>query len=111
MPYSDYDHAFMSCTCLIWTRGNKKPRKQQGRTSPCSELNKYRTFGQNGLARVKDLAKSYALGHERGLMESLQKDPHRWIYPEIIPYRTGRLKVSVLHELYFEESGNLDRRT
>ena len=44
-------------------------------------------------------------------MESLQKDPHRWIYPEIIPYRTGRLKVSVLHELYFEESGNLDRRT
>ena len=39
-------------------------------------------------------------------MESLQKDPHRWIYPEIIPYRTGRLKVSVLHELYFEESGN-----
>ncbi len=39
-------------------------------------------------------------------MESLQKDPHRWIYPEITPYRTGRLKVSVLHELYFEESGN-----
>ncbi|MSP18557.1 MAG: prolyl aminopeptidase [Bdellovibrionales bacterium] len=39
-------------------------------------------------------------------MESLQKDPHRWIYPEITPYSSGRLKVSELHELYFEESGN-----
>src|SRR5512144_869760 len=29
-------------------------------------------------------------------------------YPEIEPYRTGRLKVSDLHELYFEESGNPD---
>jgi proline iminopeptidase len=28
------------------------------------------------------------------------------LYPEIVPYRTGRLKVSALHELYFEECGN-----
>src|SRR6185295_7771458 len=28
------------------------------------------------------------------------------LYPEIDPYRTGRLRVSDLHELYFEESGN-----
>ncbi|MFM8269961.1 MAG: prolyl aminopeptidase [Pseudomonadota bacterium] len=34
------------------------------------------------------------------------KDPHRWIYPDITPYNTGKLKVSDLHELYFEESGN-----
>ncbi|MCL2776715.1 MAG: prolyl aminopeptidase [Polyangiaceae bacterium] len=27
-------------------------------------------------------------------------------YPEIEPYRTGRLKVSPIHDLYFEESGN-----
>ena len=27
------------------------------------------------------------------------------LYPEIAPYRTGRLKVSSLHELYFEECG------
>jgi proline iminopeptidase len=27
-------------------------------------------------------------------------------YPEIEPYRTGRLKVSELHEIYFEECGN-----
>jgi proline iminopeptidase len=27
-------------------------------------------------------------------------------YPEIEPYRTGRLKVSNLHEIYFEECGN-----
>ncbi len=29
----------------------------------------------------------------------------RTLYPEIQPYRTGRLRVSALHELYFEESG------
>lgn len=27
-------------------------------------------------------------------------------YPEIEPYRTGRLRVSALHEIYFEEVGN-----
>ena len=27
-------------------------------------------------------------------------------YPEIKPYRTGRLKVSAMHELYYEEVGN-----
>ncbi len=30
----------------------------------------------------------------------------RTLYPDIQPYRTGRLQVSGLHELYFEESGN-----
>ena len=30
------------------------------------------------------------------------------LYPEIAPYRTGRLKVSALHELYYEECGNPD---
>ncbi len=28
------------------------------------------------------------------------------LYPAIKPYRRGRLRVSALHELYFEESGN-----
>jgi proline iminopeptidase len=28
------------------------------------------------------------------------------LYPEIVPYRTGRLKVSAFHELYYEECGN-----
>jgi proline iminopeptidase len=32
----------------------------------------------------------------------------RQAYPEIEPYRTGRLRVSDLHELYFEECGNPD---
>ncbi len=27
-------------------------------------------------------------------------------YPSIKPYNTGRLKVSEIHEIYFEESGN-----
>ena len=30
----------------------------------------------------------------------------RRLYPPIKPYRTGRLRVSELHEIYFEESGN-----
>jgi proline iminopeptidase len=30
----------------------------------------------------------------------------RTLYPEIEPFRTGRLRVSELHDLYFEESGN-----
>lgn len=30
----------------------------------------------------------------------------RTFYPEIEPYRTGMLRVSDVHELYFEESGN-----
>jgi len=34
------------------------------------------------------------------------KDPLSWLYPPIEPYRTGRMKVSDLHELYFEECGN-----
>jgi len=35
-----------------------------------------------------------------------EQDPNTWFYPEIEPYRMGRLKVSDLHEIYFEESGN-----
>lgn len=32
--------------------------------------------------------------------------PRRTFYPPVEPFRTGRLKVSDIHELYFEESGN-----
>lgn len=39
-------------------------------------------------------------------MNQTMKDPLTWLYPEIEPYRTGRLQVSDLHEIYFEESGN-----
>ena len=38
-----------------------------------------------------------------------QQTPHQsrlTLYPEIVPYRTGRLKVSDLHEIYFEECGS-----
>ena len=30
----------------------------------------------------------------------------RSFYPEIAPYCSGRLRVSDLHELHFEEAGN-----
>ncbi|MBK9088781.1 MAG: prolyl aminopeptidase [Holophagales bacterium] len=39
-------------------------------------------------------------------MAHLVKDPVSWLYPEIEPYRTGRLRVSDLHDIYFEECGN-----
>lgn len=32
----------------------------------------------------------------------------RTLYPDLEPYRTGRLRVSDVHELYWEESGNPD---
>ena len=34
------------------------------------------------------------------------KDPVTWLYPPIEPYNTGRLQVSPVHEIYFEETGN-----
>jgi proline iminopeptidase len=40
------------------------------------------------------------------MSQHLVKDPVSWLYPPIEPFRTGRLKVSDLHELYYEESGN-----
>lgn len=39
-------------------------------------------------------------------MTHLVKDPLSWLYPPIEAYRTGRLKVSDGHDLYYEESGN-----
>jgi proline iminopeptidase len=37
---------------------------------------------------------------------SLAPPARRSFYPEIEPYRTGTIRVSDLHEIYFEESGN-----
>jgi proline iminopeptidase len=34
------------------------------------------------------------------------KDPQTWLYPPVEPNRTGMLKVSPKHEIYWEESGN-----
>jgi proline iminopeptidase len=35
-----------------------------------------------------------------------EPSPRRGFYPPVEPFRTGRLRVSPVHELYFEESGN-----
>jgi proline iminopeptidase len=40
------------------------------------------------------------------LPSAQMKEQGTWLYPPIEPYRTGRLQVSSVHELYFEESGN-----
>ena len=37
---------------------------------------------------------------------NLQRDPISFLYPTPEPNRVGRLRVSELHELYWEESGN-----
>lgn len=35
-----------------------------------------------------------------------KKDPISWFYPPIEPNQTGHLKVSPVHQMYWEESGN-----
>lgn len=40
------------------------------------------------------------------MKKNYEQDPNTWFYPEIEPYNTGRLKVSDIHELYYEECGN-----
>jgi proline iminopeptidase len=39
-------------------------------------------------------------------MNAPVKDPLHWMYPPIEARRTGRLRVSDVHDLYWEESGN-----
>ncbi len=39
-------------------------------------------------------------------IESPGRDPHTWAYPAIEPYDRGRLRVSALHEIAYEQSGN-----
>lgn len=39
-------------------------------------------------------------------MDPRPDSPRLSLYPEIVPFRTGRLKVSDLHELYYEECGS-----
>jgi len=34
------------------------------------------------------------------------KDPRTWLYPPLEPHAEGRLRVSPLHELHFEQCGN-----
>ena len=39
-------------------------------------------------------------------MDPPPDSPRLTLYPEIVPFRSGRLKVSDLHELYYEECGS-----
>lgn len=39
-------------------------------------------------------------------MHSVPRDPTTWRYPPIEAYKESSLKVSALHSIYFEESGN-----
>lgn len=45
-------------------------------------------------------------GNRKCVKKGIMKDPITWLYPPIEPYNTGRLRVSEVHEIYFEESGN-----
>ena len=36
---------------------------------------------------------------------TIVQDRKRGLYPEIEPFNRGRLKVSSIHEIYFEEAG------
>jgi proline iminopeptidase len=39
-------------------------------------------------------------------MNAKPRDPSTWCYPQIEAFRSGKLKVSPIHEIYYEESGN-----
>jgi proline iminopeptidase len=39
-------------------------------------------------------------------MESPLKDPLNWAYPPLEPFDSGRLRVSTVHEIAYEQSGN-----
>lgn len=39
-----------------------------------------------------------------------RESAEQYVYPEIEPYNTGRLRVSDRHELYYEEAGNREGR-
>jgi hypothetical protein len=41
-------------------------------------------------------------------MSTTEKKELRTLYPPIEPFNTGKLKVSDIHEIYYEESGNPD---
>ena len=48
----------------------------------------------------------FRAAEEKRMSHLSSRDPLTWLYPPIEPYRTGTLKVSGLHEIYFEECGN-----
>ncbi len=39
-------------------------------------------------------------------LHSHYRDPMTWMYPALEPFQSGYLKVSELHEIYFEQCGN-----
>jgi len=39
-------------------------------------------------------------------MHAIERLSESWLYPEIIPYRSEKLKVSDIHEIFLEECGN-----
>jgi len=47
-----------------------------------------------------------AMENSFSMKSKIIKDPVTGIYPPIEPYRTHKLKVSAIHEVYVEESGN-----
>ena len=57
-------------------------------------------------ARVKPQPRAKKPAPRRKASRPAAAPARRTLYPAIAPYATGRLSVSPLHELYWEESGN-----
>jgi proline iminopeptidase len=61
------------------------------------------------MAKAKARVKNKSVARAPAKKRAARPAPKRGaLYPAIEPYRTGRLRVSPLHKLYFEESGNPD---
>src|SRR5688572_25408553 len=65
-----------------------------------------RRAGPTGSGRAPGAPQATDGGGPRRVTCGRMSPERRSLYPEIQPYRTGRLRVTGPHELYFEESGN-----
>jgi proline iminopeptidase len=70
-----------------------RKRKTTRRTARKPVATKHRSRSRNAALAKRKRSKTSLLGR-------------RTLYPAIEPYRTGHLRVSKVHELYFEECGN-----
>ena len=63
-----------------------------------------------GLGLAASLAKAAATVEDEDTPSSfanpLESEEYRYQYPPLQPYNSGTLRVSEVHEIYYEESGN-----
>ena len=90
----------------------RRPAAKAQRTSPKKKAAS-RTAQSRSVSAPKTTARASATARASIAAPSVARNPapapvpqRRELYPAIEPYSTGYLRVSEIHELYYEESGN-----